>query len=114
MSTEYWNIHNDFEKTPSRELVNRFWIDDELNRQRSETTFKDQAVLVDEGLKFFMEALQGPEARYLHSLPPFLGPQALGASAAIVTGAATTGKGRRLCRWAQFPYNNQPWSFRQG
>ena len=59
MSTEYWNIHNDFEKTPSRELVSRFWIDDELNRQRSETTFKDQAMLVDEGLKFFMEALQG-------------------------------------------------------
>ena len=55
MGNDYWNVHGDFATTSPKAIVKRFWLDDELNRQRSAETFQVETGLVDDadlGLKF--------------------------------------------------------------
>lgn len=59
MSTDFWHIHSDLEIISPKELIEQIWIDDELNRQRSLETFQDEAKLVNQGLEFFIGAIQG-------------------------------------------------------
>lgn len=58
MSDEIWHFHIDFLETPASEVVKRHWADDELNRERSLTTFKDELDLVDQGLALYIEPVQ--------------------------------------------------------
>lgn len=55
----FWHVRSDFVVATPTELVEQFWVDDELNRKRSLTTFQDELALVDRGLAIYMEALQG-------------------------------------------------------
>ena len=59
MSESFWHVRSDFLATPPAQVLSEFWQDDELNRQRSLATFKNDLALVDEGLALHIEAIQG-------------------------------------------------------
>lgn len=59
MSDSFWHVRSDLLTTPPSRFIQQFWEDDELNRQRSLTTFKDEMALVDEGLTLHIKAMQG-------------------------------------------------------
>ena len=86
MSTDFWHYHGDFQTTPPRELVKRFWLDDELNRQRSVETFKVEAEFVDEGLEIYLAAIQGA----MSERPVLDGDDRLRASVAMLIHALNT------------------------
>lgn len=58
MSDGFWHVRSDFLTTPPAQIIQQFWEDDELNRQRSLATFSDLLALVDEGLTLYMEPMQ--------------------------------------------------------
>ena len=58
MSDGFWHVRSDFLTAPPSQVVQQFWEDDELNRQRSLTTFSELLALVDEGLTLYVESIQ--------------------------------------------------------
>ena len=86
MGNDYWNVHDDFATTSPKAIVKRFWLDDELNRQRSAETFQVETGLVDDGLELYLEAIQGA----FRENPDLDGDQRLRASVAMLIHALNT------------------------
>jgi hypothetical protein len=86
MGNDYWNVHGDFATTSPKAIVKRFWLDDELNRQRSAETFQVETGLVDDGLELYLEAIQGA----FRENPDLDGDQRLRASVAMLIHALNT------------------------
>ena len=58
LTTSFWHVRADFPTAIPSQIVEHFWVDDELNPQRSLSTYGDELALVDRGLSLYMEPIQ--------------------------------------------------------